>query len=227
MISRAFTRDETTLRYYAMEELKYCTYSGGGGLTSLNSFMSKFRTVMIHISEAGGLTDDNNFILQESFAVQFKRIPEFKESVHVIERSKLTSKYHRFAWQWKIANAIMDNLMPNQKHKLLLAGCNINNSRFNAAAAGAEEPSGENSANMAAVGANGKELKQVTKEEWGKQRERFKETACPRAIKALPCPYHDEGGKCYYNHEEKIVAKAKSKVIPKAKAKGKDKDKGK
>ena len=123
---------------------------------SLKSLMSKFKTVMIHISEAGGLTDDTNFSLQETFATQFKRIPEFKESVHLIERSKLNSKYNRFEWQWKTANAILENLLTNQKHKLLLAGCDVNNPNFNAAAVGPGESSGENGTDMAAVGANGK-----------------------------------------------------------------------
>ena len=41
------------------------------------------------------------------------------------------------------------------------------------------------------VGAAGT-LKQIPEEEWQKQREKFKDTACHRAVKGLPCAYHDE-----------------------------------
>ena len=58
---------------------------------------------------------------------------------------------------------------------------------------------------------------------------KHKDTACPTAVKGFPCAYHDDGNKCFYNHEESVVRKAKEtpEVKPKAKAKGKERGKGK
>ena len=80
---------------------------------------------------------------------------------------------------------------------------------------------------MAAVGNNGKDLREIPKADWDKQRERFKDTACPRATKDLPCPYHANGERCFYSHDEFLIKKAKAKPDAKAKAKPKTKGKGK
>ena len=94
IISRAFARDEGVAKHYAMEELRFCKYLGNGGVASLKSFVSKFKTIITNIAEAGGETDDNNFQLRETFTAEFRRIPELKESVALIDRSPLNSKFH-------------------------------------------------------------------------------------------------------------------------------------
>ena len=108
-IASVRARDEGVAKHYSMEELRFCKYLGNGGVANLKSFVSRFKTIIPNIAEAGGETDDNNFQLREAFTGEFRRIPELKESVALIERSPLKSRFHQFTWQWKTANATLDN----------------------------------------------------------------------------------------------------------------------
>ena len=118
-------------------------------------------------------------------------------------------------------------MLDNSKHEEVLSGCNPHKKKFGAAAAEAEEPIHHDELESAAAAGAGKEPKQIPKEEWTKQKEKHKDTACPRAVKGIPCAYHDDGNKCFYNHEEGVVRRAKEKTEAKSKAKGKKKTKEK
>ena len=55
-------------------------------MACLKTFLSKFNVIISNLAEAGGTTDDNNFLLWQSFSVEFRKIPELKDSIHKIER---------------------------------------------------------------------------------------------------------------------------------------------
>ena len=108
IIHRSFRKGEAQGIKLAMEALKFCTYSGKGGVVALEDFLSRFNIVRNNITEAGGRTDDFN--VTDAFEKEFKRIPEMRESVHRMESSKPESKRHQFKWQWETANSICPNL---------------------------------------------------------------------------------------------------------------------
>ena len=74
--------------------------------------------------------------------------------------------------------------------------------------------------NTAAVG--GGSRNPLTDEQWKEKKERYKDVACPKAVTGDPCRFHSEN-KCFYSHNENVVAKAKGKPVPRAKAKAKGK----
>jgi hypothetical protein len=78
-----------------METLKVCTYNGKGGVFTLKDFLGQLKIVMNTITEAGGKTDD--FTVTDAFEIEFKRIPEMRESVNRMESSKPESKRHSFS----------------------------------------------------------------------------------------------------------------------------------
>ena len=135
VIERGFLKSKLQAIKLAMETLKFCTYSGKGGVIALKDFLSRFRIVMNTIIEAGGKTDD--FTVTDAFEKEFKRIPEMKESVNRMESSKPESKRHTFKWQWETANNICDNLESSKVHQQLLKGCDPNAAEVNTIAVGA------------------------------------------------------------------------------------------
>ena len=95
------------------------------------------------------------------------------ESVHQLDRSKLSSKRHTLDVRRKTANTICDTLTAAETHKQLLAGCNPNAAEPNAAAVGA------------GGSANNRTLKVLTDVEWQKKREQYKDVACWRRRVAM------------------------------------------
>ena len=130
-------------------------------MACLKTFLSKFNVIITNLAEAGGTTDDSNFLLRQSFSTEFRKIPELKDSVHKIERSTLSSKYHSFTWQWRTANHVLENLLANQKRKQLLANCNPSNANVGAAAAGTGGPVPKDETEPGAVANVGKDLRQI------------------------------------------------------------------
>ena len=52
VIARFFERDKGAVQHYALEELRFCKYTGSGGIASLKSFLSRFKIVVTNIVEA-------------------------------------------------------------------------------------------------------------------------------------------------------------------------------
>ena len=171
LISLFFERDKDFTLHYATEEQRFCKYAGNGVVASPRTFLSKFNVIITNLTDAGGTADEHIFLLRQTFANEFRKVPEFKDSVHKMERSALSSKYLSFAWQWRTANHVLENMLENQKHKQLLANCNYSNANVGAAAAETGGPVPEDEAEPGAVANAGKDLRQIPGGEWAKQKQ--------------------------------------------------------
>ena len=69
VIEKSFRKSKLHAIKVSMEPLKFCTYSGKGGIVALKDFLSRFRIVMNTIIEAGGKTDD--FVVTDAFEREF------------------------------------------------------------------------------------------------------------------------------------------------------------
>ena len=112
---RGFRKSKMQAIKLAMETLKFCTYSGKGGVVARKDFLSWFKIVMNRITE--GKTDD--FTVTDAFEKEFKRILEMRKSVTRMESSKPESKRHTFKCQWETANNTCDNLESAKVQKQL------------------------------------------------------------------------------------------------------------
>ena len=166
----------------------------------MKDFLSRFRITMNRITEAGGKVDD--FVVTDMFEREFKKIPELKDNVSRMESSSPDSKRHTFQWQWETAENVCHNLEAAKTQAQLLKGCDPNAADVNTAAVGDNGKGGSKGAQSEA--------------QWKEKREKYKNVACPRAIMGNTCTHHTEG-KCYYSHDKNLVAKVKSKPLPKGK----------
>ena len=155
----------------------------------MKSFMSMFGACRNHISDVGGGNTYDDHTLSLAFDTEFRKIPEFRDVVSLkLRGSLLTSKYRTFDWQWQHAQQTLENMLADQRHDQLMAGCSPNAEDINTAALNTGGPKGN------------KRQPPMTDEEWKTRHEQYKDVACPRQVKDDTCWHHENGRKLFYSH---------------------------
>ena len=161
-------------------------------MANLKTFLQKVQgCIMTNLTDAGGVADDSNiFMLKQTFAAEFRKVPVLKDSVHRRERSALSSRYHAFTWQWRTANQVLENMLEHSQAQPVARKLqSYSNGNVGVAAI---EPGGtapEDEVESYAVVNTGKDLKTHPRRRMGKaERERHKDTAVPRGCQGRPLP---------------------------------------